>query len=191
MPTREVRSRKPQLQRFVEAHHKSPQLLKSELCVYKLQWPRCCAAPVGVRFDTCAPICRESEEQVVQSRRSVAECTRRTSQVGAGVAGWRTAIGGVSSGGFRAAHTTGGWSIGRSLENAEDVEPACKRDALSQELRRNRAPKARSWGGDGPPDLNNVPPLPDDHQGIKGRVEECEELRSAGCLEFGFADVIS
>ena len=71
---------------------------------------------VGVRL-CWFPICRESEEQVVQSRRSVAESTRRTRQVGAGVEGWRTAIGGSSSGGFPTAHTPGGLSRGRSLEN--------------------------------------------------------------------------
>ena len=131
------------------------------------------------------PICRESEEQVVQSRRSVAESTRRTSQVGAGVAGWRTAIGGVSSGGFRAPQA-GGDEVSRMQKMLNQLA-----SALPQELRRNRAPKARSWGGDGPTDFNNVPPLPDDHQGIKERVDECEELQSAGCLEFGFVDVIS
>ena len=50
---------------------------------------------------------------------------------------------------------------------------AAKRDAQS------RAPKARSWGGDGPPNLNSVPPLLDDHQAIEEWM--CEKLRSAGC----------
>ena len=44
---------------------------------------------------------------------------------------------------------------------------AAEHDALSQELRRSRAPKARSWGGNAPPDLSNIPPLPDDHQAIE------------------------
>ena len=66
---------------------------------------------------------------------------------------------------------------------------AAERDALSRELR-GRAPKARSWGGDGPPDLNNVPPLPTNHQAI----EEWVNARNCGlrdALEFGYADVIS
>ena len=66
---------------------------------------------------------------------------------------------------------------------------AAERDALSRELR-SRAPKARSWGGDGPPDLNNVPPLPTNHQAI----EEWVNARNCGlrdALEFGYADVIS
>ena len=47
------KGRKLLFQRFVEAHHKSLQLLRSELCVYRRQWshwetttvprPRCCA----------------------------------------------------------------------------------------------------------------------------------------------------
>ena len=65
-----------------------------------------------------------------------------------------------------------------------------ERDALSQELRRSRAPKARSWGGDGQPDLSNIPPLPDDHQAIEEwmNARNCD-LQDA--LEFGPADVIS
>ena len=63
---------------------------------------------------------RESQEQVVQSRRSVAESSRRASQVGAIVEGWRTAIGGASSGGFRAGpRTPGDWRRGRSREFEE------------------------------------------------------------------------
>ena len=66
---------------------------------------------------------------------------------------------------------------------------AAERDALSRELR-SRAPKARSWGGDGAPDLNNVPQLPTNHQAI----EEWVNARNCGlrdALEFGYADVIS
>ena len=67
---------------------------------------------------------------------------------------------------------------------------AAERDALSQELRRSHAPKARSWCGNGPPDLSNIPPLPDDHQAIEEwmNARNCN-LRDA--LEFGSADVIS
>ena len=73
MPTREVRShRKVLFPRFVEAHHKSLQLLRSELCVVdalgddsspeaKMLWDAlkkvqedATLAPVGVRLDACA-----------------------------------------------------------------------------------------------------------------------------------------
>ena len=67
---------------------------------------------------------------------------------------------------------------------------AAERDALSQELRWSPAKKASSWSGDGPPDLNNVSPLPDDHQAI----EEWMNARNCNLrdpLEFGSADVIS
>ena len=84
--------------------------------------------------------------------------------------------------------------VGRNLENAEVVtelnQIAAERDALSQELRRSRAPMASSWSGDGRPDLNNVPPLPDDHHAIEEWMiaRDCD-LPDA--LEFGSADVIS
>ena len=73
---------------------------------------------------------------------------------------------------------------------AELNQIVAERDALPQELRRSRAPKAKSWGGDGPPDLSNIPPLPDDHQAIEEwmNARNCD-LRDA--LEFGSADVIS
>ena len=57
---------------------------------------------------------------------------------------------------------------------------AAERDALSQELRRSRAPQAISWGGDGPPDLSNSPSIARRSPGNR-RVDECEKLRSAGC----------
>ena len=66
-----------------------------------------------------------------------------------------------------------------------------ERDALSQELRRSRAPKdKKSWAGDAPPDLSSIPPVPDDHQAIEEwMTARNQDLRNA--LEFGTADVIS
>ena len=56
---------------------------------------------------------------------------------------------------------------------------AAERDALSQELRRSRAPKASSWGGDGPPDLNKRLSIARRSPGNR-RVDECEKLQSVG-----------
>ena len=181
--TREVRSRRKFLfPRFVEAHHKSFQLLRSELYVYRRQWthwetttvprPRCCAM-----FSRRHNQFVESEEQVVQNR-------RRTSQVGAGVEGWRTAIGGAEWRLPSSVHTgRPGDEISKMQKLLTEFNQiAAERHALSQELRRS-SPKARSWGGDGPPHLNNVPPLVDDRQAIE---EWMNELRSVGS-----ADVIS
>ena len=66
-----------------------------------------------------------------------------------------------------------------------------ERDALSQELRRNRVPKDTTpWAGDAAPDLSSIPPLPDDHQAIEEWMTSRNgDLRNA--LEFGSADVIS
>ena len=66
-----------------------------------------------------------------------------------------------------------------------------ERDALSQELRRSRAPKDKtSWAGEAPPDLSSIPPVPDDHQAIvEWMTARNRDLRNA--LEFGTADVIS
>ena len=68
---------------------------------------------------------------------------------------------------------------------------AAERDALSQELRRSRAPKARSWGGDGPPDLSRVwicgrHPAGVEHAGTRsiknGDIEQCFRTRVAGAV---------
>ena len=48
---------------------------------------------------------------------------------------------------------------------ADGESVAAKRNALSQELRRSRAPKDKtSSPGDAPPDLSSIPPVPDNHQ---------------------------
>ena len=177
-PTREVRShRKVLFPRFVEAHHKSLQLLRSELCVFGRQ---CDFGPCRCTSRRLCPICRESEEQVVQSREVLRQAQRvrleqelrdgeqRLEALRAEASEQRTppAGGPVDE-------------ISQMQKLVTELNQiAAELDALSQELRRSRAPNARSWAGSGPPDLSNILPLPDDHR----RVDECEEIAICGML---------
>ena len=98
--------------RFVEAHHKSLQVLRSEMCIYSRQWthwemttvprPKCCATlwrrhnrnrlqPPSACDSTLVPNLSRASGTCCHSRRSVAESSRRASQIGARVEGWPTA----------------------------------------------------------------------------------------------------
>ena len=46
------------------------------------------------------------------------------------------------------------------------IQLQAERDSLSQELRRSRAPQARPCG-DGPPNVSDIPPLPDQAQDVE------------------------
>ena len=61
-------------------------------------------------------------------------------------------------------------------------------DSLSQELRGSRAPKARPWCGDGPPDVSVIRTMPDHFHILQGWLNtRNRELRDA--LEFRSPDV--
>ena len=69
------------------------------------------------------------------------------------------------------------------------IQLQAERDSLSQELRRSRGPHARPCG-DGPPNVSDIPPLPDQAQDVEQWMNARNfDLRDA--LEFGSLAVIS
>ena len=65
-----------------------------------------------------------------------------------------------------------------------------ERDSLSQELRRSRAPKARPWSVDGPPDFSVIRTMPDHFHNLQEWLNtRNRELRDS--LEFRSPDVIA
>ena len=58
------------------------------------------------------------------------------------------------------------------------IQLQAERDSLSQELRRSRGPHARPCG-DGPPNVSNIPPLPDQAQDVE-QWARCTRIRFSG-----------
>ena len=69
------------------------------------------------------------------------------------------------------------------------IQLQLERDSLSKELRRSRASKGRSWCDDGPPDVSEVPPMPDRFQDLQDWLSLWNwELRDV--LEFDSSNVM-
>ena len=150
-------------------------------------------APVGVRLDACAQFVERARNRLSRAneelRKAQDERVRLEQELRDGEQ--RLEALRVEASEQRTPASGRGDEVSQMQKLVTELNQiAAERDALSQELRRSRAPKARSWCGDGPPDLSDIPPLPDDRQAIEEwmNARNCD-LRDA--LEFGSADVVT
>ena len=132
--------------------------------------PEATLAPVGVRLDACAQFVERARNRLSRAdeelRKAQDERVRLEQELRDGEQ--RLEALRVEASEQRTPASGPGDDVSQMQKLVTELNQiAAERDALSQELRRSRAPKARSWCGDGPPDLSNIPPLPDDRQAIE------------------------